>query len=277
MASRTLAHNKDELLAAENMIYFRLALFSYANYWYCFKTIFKGEDMMSCSKLEKFLILLIFPIVSSCASFNPLKGGVQVSPDSSALKYELYRNKLAVCVKGDDFNRCHNGNYNIKDTYLRIQERKTNIRLRCEDIAGSKHYKCYSAVQVAGQLGISLSSLDSPLREWGDEKCYFLTEYGAVHSCDSIEPYFAEMEKRKRENIRQAKLLKKELDTKRMSELARHRERCNKEKIDLRNNIAEGQHTLQGLVVEVRDEVVLIQGAKNSKWHKIADVLPVGC
>lgn len=76
-----------------------------------------------------------------------------------------------------------------------------------------------------------------------------------------------EKERVKKEEERKNFLLAKE----------QKRKDCRKETLILQNNISEGDYTLQGLVVEVKDEVVLIQTQNNMKWYKKSSILSIQC
>jgi len=227
--------------------------------------LFVSRQNISMGMIMKKLavVLLILVSLGGCSIFDITKGGVQVSPLSDQLEYDMYGYNGAICVKGDGFDICHKKHFSPKDSSLRIDRHKTNLGVRCESVGYDSGYKCITAMQVAGMYGGDPRLRNGRIREWGPERCDWVF-LGPARPCDEIDAYVVSKKKDQQE-LKQAN----------SERLNKKRDECVIKTEKLRRNIKEGDNIRSGLVVEVKDQIVLVQQLDNAVWIKKSDVVAI--
>ncbi len=237
------------------------------------------------------LVISIFLV--GCSSFDLLKGGVQVSKNAHSASYEPYLKNGEVCFKTPDNQRwCYGKDYPFKDYVARIDNPKTNIKASCSPILNlpNNDYKCSFETQVGGPISVSRfptgatsyrqSYLD-PNSVWDNAKCYWLQESGATKPCSEIKLAVANYREKKKLLLEKEQEQKRQAleyqQAKRKAKQQAKRKRCQADTKYLLGNLSEGDYSLQGLVIEVKDKVVMVQSSTGTRWIKKSLILAPSC
>ena len=212
-----------------------------------------------------------------CSSFDLMKGGLQVSSDARLVRYEPALNNGQVCldIKGNH-EWCFHKRSQFKNLIADVSKPRTNIKANCNEIQQlpNVNFQCDFSIQTAGPAAASASPEDAI---WSEPKCYWLAENGKHRSCEEIEPavtkYVAQKKLEERLSAEKQRLAEEE---KKAQKLAMQ-EQCRLNTRNLVRNLSEGDYVLQGLVIETKDKIVMVQSSSKTRWIKKSLILAPSC